>query len=290
MKTESLEVSDLKEKLIEKGLLSITLISVMMILLIIIFLLSEAVPAFNQFGMIEIFLNHQWIPDLNLFGIMPMFISSLLVSFLALVLAVPLSIATAIYIEELSSMKVKELFKPVIQTLSGIPSVVYGFFGLTVLVPFIRDYVGGDGFSILAASIVLAIMILPTIITLSQDAIRNVPFEYKQASLGLGASHFQTISKIIIPAALPGILTGIILGFGRAIGETLAVLMVVGNVAQIPSSVLDPVRTLTSNIALEMAYAMDIHYNMLFVNGVTLFAIIVVLMALTNYIQHKWGC
>lgn len=290
MKTESLEVSDLKEKLIEKGLLSITLISVMMILLIIIFLLSEAVPAFNQFGMIEIFLNHQWVPDLNLFGIMPMFISSLLVSFLALVLAVPLSIATAIYIEELSSMKVKELFKPVIQTLSGIPSVVYGFFGLTVLVPFIRDYVGGDGFSILAASIVLAIMILPTIITLSQDAIRNVPFEYKQASLGLGASHFQTISKIIIPAALPGILTGIILGFGRAIGETLAVLMVVGNVAQIPSSVLDPVRTLTSNIALEMAYAMDIHYNMLFVNGVTLFAIIVVLMALINYIQHKWGC
>ena len=290
MKTESSEVSELKEKLIEKGLLSITLISVMMILLIIIFLLSEAVPAFNQFGMIEIFLNHQWIPDLNLFGIMPMFISSLLVSFLALVLAVPLSIATAIYIEELSSMKVKELFKPVIQTLSGIPSVVYGFFGLTVLVPFIRDYVGGDGFSILAASIVLAIMILPTIITLSQDAIRNVPFEYKQASLGLGASHFQTISKIIIPAALPGILTGIILGFGRAIGETLAVLMVVGNVAQIPSSVLDPVRTLTSNIALEMAYAMDIHYNMLFVNGVTLFAIIVVLMALTNYIQHKWGC
>lgn len=290
MKTESLEVSDLKEKLIEKGLLSITLISVMMILLIIIFLLSEAVPAFNQFGLIEIFLNHQWVPDLNLFGIMPMFISSLLVSFLALVLAVPLSVATAIYIEELSSMKVKELFKPIIQTLSGIPSVVYGFFGLTVLVPFIRDYGGGDGFSILAASIVLAIMILPTIITLSQDAIRNVPFEYKQASLGLGASHFQTISKIIIPAALPGILTGIILGLGRAIGETLAVLMVVGNVAQIPSSVLDPVRTLTSNIALEMAYAMDIHYNMLFVNGVTLFAIIVVLMALTNYIQHKWGC
>ena len=290
MKTESSGVSKLKEKFIENGLLSITLISVMMIVLIIVFLLSEAIPAFYQFGLVEIFLNHQWVPDLNLFGIMPMFISSLLVSFLALVLAVPLSIATAIYIEELSSMKVKELFKPVIQTLSGIPSVVYGFFGLTVLVPFIRDYVGGDGFSILAASIVLAIMILPTIITLSQDAIRNVPFEYKQASLGLGASHFQTISKIIIPAALPGILTGIILGFGRAIGETLAVLMVVGNVAQIPSSVLDPVRTLTSNIALEMAYAMDIHYNMLFVNGVTLFAIIVVLMALTNYIQHKWGC
>lgn len=290
MKTESLGASRLKEKLIENGLLLITLVSVIAIFLIIVFLVSESIPAFHQFGLIEMFSNHKWIPDLNLFGIMPMLISSLLVSFLALIMAVPLSVTTAIYIEELSPIKVKELFKPVIQTLSGIPSVVFGFFGLTVLVPFVRDYVGGDGFSILAASIVLAIMILPTIITLSQDAIRNVPFEYKQASFGLGATHFQTISKIIVPNAMPGIITGIILGFGRAIGETLAVLMVVGNVAQIPSSVLDPVRTLTSNIALEMAYAMDIHYNMLFVNGVILFAIIVVLMALTNYIQYKWGC
>ena len=290
MKTESLEVYRLKEKLIENGLLSITLVSVIAIFLIIVFLVSESIPAFHQFGLIEILSNHKWVPDLNLFGIMPMIISSLLISFLALIIAVPLSVTTAIYIEELSPIKVKKLFKPVIQTLSGIPSVVFGFFGLTVLVPFIRNYVGGDGFSILAASIVLTIMILPTIITLSQDAIRNVPFEYKQASFGLGATHFQTISKIIVPNAMPGIITGIILGFGRAIGETLAVLMVVGNVAKIPSSILDSVRTLTSNIALEMAYAMDIHYNMLFVNGVVLFVIIVVLMALTNYIQHKWGC
>ncbi|MBQ9025942.1 MAG: phosphate ABC transporter permease subunit PstC [Methanobrevibacter sp.] len=278
------------EKFIEKGLLSITLCLFFIIALIIVFLAYESIPAFHHFGLIKILSDIHWIPDLNLFGIFPMILSSLLVSFLALIIAVPLSLTTAIYIEELSSIRIKKLFKPIIQTLAGIPSVVYGFFGLTVLIPLIRDYVGGDGFSILAASIVLAIMILPTIITLSQDAIRNVPFEYKQASFALGSTHFQAISKIILPAALPGILTGIILGLGRAVGETLAVLMVIGNVNQIPSSVLDSARTLTSNIALEMCYAMDIHYHMLFVNGVVLFVIIVILMALTICIQHKWGC
>nr|WP_292796312.1 phosphate ABC transporter permease subunit PstC [Methanobrevibacter sp.] len=280
----------MNEKIIEKGLLSITLCLFVIISLIIIFLVHESIPAFTHFGLIRIFTDMRWIPDLNLFGMLPMIVSSLLVSFLALVFAVPLSLTTAIYIEELSSISIKNLFKPIIQTLAGIPSVVYGFFGLTVLIPLIRDFVGGDGFSVLAASIVLAIMILPTIITLSQDAIRNVPFEYKQASFALGSTHFQTISKIILPTALPGILTGIILGLGRAVGETLAVLMVIGNVNQIPSSILDSARTLTSNIALEMGYAMDIHYNMLFVNGVILFVIIVVLMALTMCIQHKWGC
>lgn len=280
----------MNEKFIEKGLLSITLCLFFIIALIIVFLAYESIPAFHHFGLIKIFSDIHWIPDLNLFGIFPMILSSLLVSFLALIIAVPLSLTTAIYIEELSSIRIKKLFKPIIQTLAGIPSVVYGFFGLTVLIPLIRDYIGGDGFSILAASIVLAIMILPTIITLSQDAIRNVPFEYKQASFALGSTHFQAISKIILPAALPGILTGIILGLGRAVGETLAVLMVIGNVNQIPSSVLDSARTLTSNIALEMGYAMDIHYHMLFVNGVVLFVIIVILMALTICIQHKWGC
>ncbi|WP_407378837.1 phosphate ABC transporter permease subunit PstC [Methanobrevibacter sp.] len=290
MKIKSSGVFEVNEKFIERGLLSLTLFLFVIIALIIIFLLYEAIPAFNQFGLIKIFSDMHWIPDLNLFGIIPMIVSSLLVSFLALVISVPLSLATAIYIEELSSIRIKKLFKPVIQTLAGIPSVVYGFFGLTVLIPLIRDYIGGDGFSVLAASIVLSIMILPTVITLSQDAIANVPFEYKQASFALGSTHFQTIYKIILPSALPGILTGIILGLGRAIGETLAVLMVIGNVNQIPSSVLDSARTLTSNIALEMGYAMDIHYNMLFVNGVVLFVIIVILMALTFCIQHKWGC
>jgi len=279
---------ELREKLIEKGLLSITLLFIAIILLLLIFLMTESLPAFSQIGLNNL-LAHQWMPDNNLFGLFPMIVSSLLVSFLALLIAVPLSITTAIFTQEIASDKVKKLFKPLIQTLSGIPSVVYGFFGLTMIVPFIREYAGGSGFTILTAIIVLSIMILPTIVSLSQDAIDNVPFEYRQASLALGSTHFQTIYKVILPCAMPGIVVAVLLGFGRAIGETLAVLMVVGNVSQIPSSLLDPVRTLTSNIALEMGYAMDIHYNALFANAMILFIIIVILMIISNSIQRKWG-
>ena len=278
----------MKEKIIEKGLMSITLVFIAIILLLLIFLMIESLPAFSQIGLNNL-LAHQWMPDNNLFGLFPMIISSLLVSFLALLIAVPLSITTAIFIQEIASDKVKKLFKPLIQTLSGIPSVVYGFFGLTMIVPFIREYAGGSGFTILTAIIVLSIMILPTIVSLSQDAIDNVPFEYRQASLALGSTHFQTIYKVILPCAMPGIVVAVLLGLGRAIGETLAVLMLVGNVSQIPSSLLDPVRTLTSNIALEMGYAMDIHYNALFADAMILFIIIVILMIISNSIQRKWG-
>lgn len=278
----------MKEKIIEKGLMSITLVFIAIILLLLIFLMIESLPAFSQIGLNNL-LAHQWMPDNNLFGLFPMIISSLLVSFLALLIAVPLSITTAIFTQEIASDKVKKLFKPLIQTLSGIPSVVYGFFGLTMIVPFIREYAGGSGFTILTAALVLSIMILPTIISLSQDAIDNVPFEYCQASLALGSTHFQTIYKVILPCAVPGIMVAVLLGLGRAIGETLAVLMVVGNVSQIPSSLLNPVRTLTSNIALEMGYAMDIHYNALFANAMILFIIIVILMIISNSIQRKWG-
>ena len=280
----------MNEKLIENGLLFITLTSTAIIGLMIFFLISQSIPAFGQIGLGEILAGLKWLPDMEIFGTFPMILSTLMVSFLALMIAVPLSITTAIYIEEIASDNVKELFKPIIQTLAGIPSVIYGFFGLTVLVPLIRENLGGTGFSILTASIVLSIMILPTIISLSQDAIRNVAFEYRQVSFALGSSHFQTIRHVIIPCALPGIFTGIILGLGRAVGETLAVLMIVGNVAQIPNSLIDPVRTLASNIALEMGYAMDIHYNALFASALILFAIIVILMLISTYIQHKWGC
>ncbi|WP_149732102.1 phosphate ABC transporter permease subunit PstC [Methanobrevibacter millerae] len=290
MKTKFFVVLKMNEKLIENGLLFITLILTLIIGLMLFFLISQSMPAFGQIGFQEMLAGLKWLPDMEIFGTFPMILSTLTVSFLALMIAVPLSLTTAIYIEEIASDYVKELFKPIIQTLAGIPSVVYGFFGLTVLVPLIRENLGGTGFSILTASIVLAIMILPTIISLSQDAISNVAFDYRQASLALGSSHFQTIRHIIIPCALPGIFTGIILGLGRAVGETLAVLMIVGNVAQIPNSLIDPVRTLASNIALEMGYAMDIHYNALFASALILFAIIIVLMLISTYIQHKWGC
>lgn len=289
-KIKLLKVIKLKEKFIESGLLSITLFFIVIMASLIFFLIFESIPSFNQVGFVQIVAGLKWSPDNDLFGILPLIFSSLIVSLLSLVIAVPLSITTAIYIEEIASIKIKNLFKPIIQTLSGIPSVVYGFFGLTMIVPSISKNFGGSGFSILAAAIVLAIMILPTIITLSQDAISQVPFEYRQASFALGSTHFQTIYHVIIPSALPGIFTGIILGLGRAIGETLAVLMVVGNVSQIPNSLLDPVRTLTSNIALEMGYALDIHYNALFANAVILFLIIFLLVIISNYIQRRWGC
>ncbi len=218
-----------------------------------------------------------------------MIIGSIFVTLLSLVIAVPLSLLCAIFMEEIAPDKIKLLLKPVIQTLSGIPSVVYGFFGLTVLVPVVRQHFGGTGFSVFTAALILSVMILPTIISVSQDAIKAVPGEYREAALGLGSTHWQTIRHIIFPSALPGIITAVILGIGRAIGETLAVIMVAGNVAQIPGSIFAPVRTLTTNIALEMGYATNLHYNALFGTAVVLFIIIAVLLLVANHVQNKYG-
>ncbi|MEN6592714.1 MAG: phosphate ABC transporter permease subunit PstC, partial [Methanobacterium sp.] len=179
------------------------------------------------------------------------------------------------------------ILKPTIQTLAGIPSVIYGFFGLIVLVPFMRIHFGGSGFSMLTASIILTVMVLPTILSISEDALRSIPLEYKEASLALGATQWQTIKNVIFPAALPGIVTGIILGMGRAIGETMAVIMVAGNTPIIPGSILEPARALTSNIALEMGYALGLHYNALFATGIVLLMMIIVLLVITNYINYK---
>jgi phosphate transport system permease protein len=181
----------------------------------------------------------------------------------------------------------RKILKPTIQGLAGIPSVVYGFFGLVIIVPFMRIHFGGSGFSVLSASLILTVMILPTIISISEDALRSIPYEYNEASLALGATQWQTIKNVIFPAALPGIITAIILGMGRAIGETMAVIMVAGNVVQIPGSIFEPVRTLTSNIALEMGYATGIHYNALFATGIVLLTVIIILLLIANYINYK---
>ena len=218
-----------------------------------------------------------------------MIIGSLYVTFIALIIAIPLSISCATFMAEVASNKVRNFLKPVVQTLSGIPSVVYGFFGLIILVPFVRSQFGGTGFSIFTAAIILSIMILPTIISVSYDSLRSVPQDYKEASLGLGATNWQTIRRVVFPSALPGIITAIILGMSRAVGETLAVIMVVGNVAKMPSSILSPARTLTSNIALEMSYATGIHYNALFATAVVLFMLIMLLLVVANYVQRKYS-
>jgi phosphate transport system permease protein len=228
-----------------------------------------------------------WSPSYDIYGVFPMIVGSLGMMALALLFAVPLSIFGAIFLAEVAPKTMRRILKPTIQTLAGIPSVIYGFFGLIVLVPFMRIHFGGSGFSMLTASIILTVMVLPTILSISEDALRSIPLEYKEASLALGATHWQTIKNVIFPAALPGIVTGIILGMGRAIGETMAVIMVAGNTPIIPGSILEPARALTSNIALEMGYALGLHYNALFATGIVLLMMIIVLLVITNYINYK---
>lgn len=243
---------------------------------------------FEDYGFFRFLFGMTWAPNDGDFGVFAMIIGSIYVTMLSLLMAVPLSLLCAIFMAEVAPNNVRRILKPVIETLSGIPSVVYGFFGLIVLVPLIRTYFGGTGFSMFTAAIILTVMVLPTIITISQDSLRAVPQEYREASFGLGATNWQTIRHIIFPAALPGIITAIILGMGRAIGETLAVIMIAGNVVQIPGSIFDPVRTLTANIALEMGYATGLHYNALFGTAIVLFLIIMILLLIANYIQHKY--
>ena len=280
---------DIMDYFIEKGLFAVTSFLVILILLLLIFILVEAIPAFYENGILNFIFGLNWAPDNNEFGVFPMIAGSVCITLIALMLAIPISIFCAVFLEEIAPVKLKNSFKPIIHTLAGIPSVIYGFFGLTLIAPLIRNVFGGTGFSILTASIVLALMILPTIISLSQDAIKSVPDYYRQASLGLGSTQWQCIRNIIFPIALPGIVTAIILGLGRAIGETLAILMLAGNVSILPSSIVSPVRTLTSNIALEMGYATGIHYNSLFATAVILFIVILILMIFSIYIQDKYA-
>lgn len=281
-------MSKTEEFIIEKGLFITAIFSILVIILIFGFILMEGFPALIEVGFFNFMFGMVWSPSANQYGVLPMIVGSICVTMLSLLMAVPLSILCATFMAEVAPENMRKILKPVIETLAGIPSVVYGFFGLIILVSIMRETFGGTGFSMLTASLILTVMVLPTIISVSQDAIMAVPHEYREASLGLGATRWQTIKNIIFPAALPGITTAIILGMGRAIGETLAVIMVAGNVALIPNSIFDPVRTLTSNIALEMGYATGIHYNALFGTAIVLFILIMILLVVANYIQHKY--
>ncbi len=277
----------IEEYIVKRGLMIIAIISVIMIILIIGFIFSEGLPAVREVGLINFIFGMDWSPKNDIYGIFPMIISTIEMMIISLIIAVPLSVGCSIFMTEYANETMNRILKPTIQSLAGIPSVVYGFFGLVVLVPFVRDTFGGTGFSLIVASIILAIMILPTIISVSQDAILAVPEIYKEASLGLGATQWQTIYKVILPTATPGIITAIILGMGRAIGETMAVIMVAGNVVEIPGSIFEPVRVLTSNIALEMGYAIGLHYNALFATGIILLVVIMVLLLIADYISYR---
>lgn len=243
---------------------------------IALFTLREGLPAFQQVGWLNLIFGTEWRPSLDKFGILPMIIGSLAVTLGAMILAIPLGVGCAVLLAEVAPHRVRQFLRPAVEILVGIPSVVYGLVGMLLIVPLIRE-IGGTGYSIAAGAIVLMAMVLPTIISISEDSIRAVPRRYKEGSLALGATHWQTIWHVLIPAARSGILAGVILGIGRAIGEAMAMIMVMGNAIQIPTSPLDPARSLAGGIAVEITYAGGLHQNALFAVGVVLFFLIMVI-------------
>ncbi len=275
------------DKYIRVLLLLFALSSLLFLFLIFIFILIEGLPLFLKVGLKNIIFGFKWAPTRGHFGIFPMIVSSFLVTLGALIVGGPLGLACATYLAEYAGKKRKLFLKPALELLAGIPSVVYGFLGVIYIVPIIRETLGGSGFSLLTASIILGIMILPTIISISYDSLMSVPRSYREGALALGATKWQTIRRVIIPAARSGIIAGFILGMGRAIGETMAVIMVAGNALKIPTSLLDPLRTLTSNIALELAYASGDHRKGLFSTGVVLLIIIMILNYIANFVVKK---
>ncbi len=261
-------------------------ISILSVFLICIFSFSAGFPAIFKIGITKFLFGMSWKPSNNIFGIFPMIIGSIYVTAGALLIGVPLGIMTAIYMTYFCPEKWYNLFKRAINLMAGIPSVVYGFFGLVVLVPFVREYVGGHGMGVLTAAFLLGIMILPTIVSVSETSIRAVPNSYYEGGLALGATHEQVVFFVVLPAAKRGILTSIILGMGRAIGETMAVVMVAGNQVVIPKSLVSGVRTLTTNIVMEMGYSTDLHREALIGTAVVLFAFILIINMIF-YMMYK---
>jgi len=270
------------DRLVRLALLVVALSAVSILFVITMFIIGQGTPIMFKYGLKSFLAGGEWYPSEKLFGLWPMIVGSLYVTLGAMALGVPFGLACAIVLTEFSSKRVRRVIKPVVELLAGIPSVVYGFMGVIILVPFIRESLGGPGLSVLAASIILGIMILPTIISISVDSLQAIPPSYREGSIALGATKWQTVKMVLLPAARSGIIASIILGMGRAIGETMAVIMIAGNAASVPHSILDPVRTLTSNIALEMGYAAGEHRQALFATGVVLFIIIMILNTVAN--------
>jgi phosphate ABC transporter permease protein PstC len=276
----------MKDKFAERLLLFIAFSAILSLLLITFFIFQQGVPLIFKVGL-KNFLSFQWAPTQGHFGILSMIIGSLMVTVGALCVGIPLGLSCAIFLAEFSSKPVQNILKPVIELLAGIPSVVYGFIGIVVLVPLIRNLFGGSGFSVLGAGIILGIMILPTIVSISYDSIKCVPAAYRDGSFALGATRWQTILMVVLPSARSGIIAGIILGMGRAIGETMAVIMISGNALRVPHSLLDSVRTITSTIALELSYSTGDHRAALFACGSVLFIIIVILNIIAIRITRR---
>jgi phosphate transport system permease protein len=272
------------------------LVSIFVVFLILVFTLQEGLQAFQEIGLADLLTGGVWRPGQDQFGILAMIVGSVLVTVCAIILGVPLALGAAVFLAEVAPTWVRDIVRPAVELLAGIPSVVYGLFGMVVLVPLVRNIPapGNTGYGLLSASIVLAVMVLPTITNIAEDAIRAVPREYKEGSLALGTTHWQTIVGVMLPAARSGIIAAVILGVGRALGETMAMIMVIGNSIIIPrplsdnplTIVLSQARTLTGNIAVEIAYATGLHESAIFATGVVLFILIMLVNSLARLLMR----
>ena len=274
---ENIKRSTVKEKLMELVFLMTAVFSILAVALICIFLFVNGIPAMKEIGFLDFLTGTQWKPGNDKYGIFPMILGSIYVTGGALIIGVPIGILTSVFMAKFCSAKLYRFLKPIVNLMAGIPSIVYGFFGLVVLVPFIREHFQSRGQSILCAAILLGIMILPTIIGASEPAIRAVDQSYYEGALALGATHERSVFTVLLPAAKSGIFAAVVLGVGRALGETMAVMMVVGNQPRVTHNMLEGIRTLTTNIVMEMGYATDLHREALIATGVVPFVFILII-------------
>ena len=286
-------MKDIKETVMKYVFLLCACASILAVVLICLFLFANGVPAIGKIGIFDFLLGEKWKPGNDIYGILPFILGSIYVTAGAIVIGVPVGILTAIFMARFCPPKLYRFMKPAVDLLAGIPSVVYGFFGLVGLVPFVRDFFGrtlgfgGSGASMFTASVMLGIMILPTIISVGESSIRAVPNSYYEGALALGATHERSVFFTVVPAAKSGIMAGIILGVGRAIGETMAVIMIAGNQPRMPKGLFKGVRTLTSNIVIEMGYATDLHRDALIATAVVLFVFILLINLLFSLVKRR---
>ena len=286
-------MKDIKETVMKYVFLLCACASILAVVLICLFLFANGVPAIGKIGIFDFLLRKKWKPGNDIYVILPFILGSIYVTAGAIVIGVPVGILTAIFMARFCPPKLYRFMKPAVDLLAGIPSVVYGFFGLVVLVPFVRDFFGrtlgfgGSGASMFTASVMLGIMILPTIISVGESSIRAVPNSYYEGALALGATHERSVFFTVVPAAKSGIMAGIILGVGRAIGETMAVIMIAGNQPRMPKGLFKGVRTLTSNIVIEMGYATDLHRDALIATAVVLFVFILLINLLFSLVKRR---
>ncbi|MEE1002366.1 MAG: phosphate ABC transporter permease subunit PstC [Acutalibacteraceae bacterium] len=280
-------MNKIKETAMKYVFLFTACLSIISVLLICIFLFANGIPGMAKIGFIDFLTGTKWKPGNDIYGIFPMILGSIYVTAGAIIVGVPIGLLCAIFLARFCPEKLYKLLKPAVNLLAGIPSIVYGFFGLVVIVPIMQDIFGGGGKGILTASILLGIMILPTIISVTESSLNAVPESYYEGSLALGATHERSVFRVIFPAAKSGITAGIILGIGRAIGETMAVMMVAGNQPILAKSVTSGVRTLTANIAMEMGYATGLHREALIATAVVLFVFILIINLCFSAVKKK---